>query len=67
MKNTKPSIVIVVQDGIIQEVAVTAPKETLYRVIDLDEGVEQEKDYGDFYAESTGIEVEEFTKEKLGE
>ena len=58
----KFTIVIVVQDGIIQEVAVTKPQETWYRVIDLD----TEK-YGDFCAESQGIDLDEFTKEKLGE
>ena len=60
--DTKPSIVIVVQDGIIQEVAVTAPHDVVYRVIDLDT-----EEQGDFSAENTGIDVEEFTKEKFGQ
>lgn len=60
MTDTKPSIVIVIEGGVIQEVAVTSPNETLYRIIDLDD---QER--GDFYAESTGIDVDTFTKEKL--
>jgi len=56
----KPTIVIVVQDGIIQEVATTEPRETWYRVIDLDA-----QEQGDYMAESQGIDLEAFTKEKL--
>lgn len=61
MTDIKPSIVIVVQDGIIQEVATTSRKEVLYRIIDLDD-----EGQGDFYTETTGIDVDTFTKEKLG-
>ena len=57
----KPTIVIVVQDGIIQEIATTETKETWYRVIDLDT-----QEQGDYCAESQGIDLDEFTKEKLG-
>ncbi len=60
MTDTKPTVIIVVQDGIIQEVASTEPREMMYRIVDLDaEG------QGDFYAESTGVDLEKFTKEKL--
>ena len=56
----KPSIVIVVQDGIVQEVATTEPRETWYRVIDLDDNAQ-----GDYCAESQGIDLEKFTKKKM--
>lgn len=56
----KPTIVIVVEGGVIQEVATTEPKETWYRVIDLDT-----REHGDYMADSQGIDLKKFTKKQF--
>ena len=61
VNDPKPTVVVVVENGVIVEVATTKPQETWYRIIDLNTD-----EYGDFCAESQGIDLDEFTKRKLG-